>query len=158
MSTPELIYRDAGNYFVLWEDRVVIQIRTGELSAAAFDAIEPAVRLARARMKSPYGAFGVLEAGAATPAPEVRKRQRALFESMLDPRHTFGALVVLGDGAQAVARRAVFRTLLLFRRREMRVFDAVPSAASWLAERIGVDATALEHAVASAREATSRLP
>jgi hypothetical protein len=155
VSEPSVIYRDEGNYVVVWEN-VLIHVRTGDLTLAALDAIEPAVHLARAQMKPPYGALGVQEPSAEMPSPDVRKRQRALFEGMLTAKGTFVVLVVLGDGVGAIARRTVFRTLL-FRRKEVAVFDDVASAASWLAERVVVAPKTLEGAVAMAREAaTSR--
>jgi hypothetical protein len=153
VSEPSVIYRDEGNYLVVW-DRVVIQVRTGALTLAALDVIEPAVHLARARLKLPVGALGILEPTAELPPPEVRKRQRAFFEAMLDTKGTFGALVVLGDGVEAFARRAVFRTLR-FGRPGMRVFDDIATGAAWLGERIGIEASALEEVAAAARKVAS---
>ncbi len=121
------------------DERVLVFVRGGRLTSAALDTVVALAgdRARRATAERPVGALAVVSGQAGLSENQLLERQRLLLRDLRVAPHVFFAFCVEGEGAQAIAMRAVVRVLMLGSS-SMRIFTERDAAARWLAERVGM--------------------
>jgi hypothetical protein len=130
----EYLIRGNDMVFALWRKRVVVQVRRGELTAAALSKLRDDA-LAIAKQDTPLGALLVVEDGAPIPSAEARPLQRALVTDMLAYESVRIATVTLGTDISAAMARSAGRMVTRSSPR-LAAFDTVPPAVLWLAQQL----------------------
>lgn len=132
---------------------LLVQVRRGDMTAAALEEIERRVREVRGRLATPgqrVGLISVLEAGVRTPSDEVRARQRRLIETSIHGLDARIAAVVLGDGITAMLQRTIARGVL-FANPRVRIARAPEEAAAWIGPHLEVPEADVAQVVARTR-------
>lgn len=146
----EVKHQAEGNAVALLDARVLLFTRSGRLTAAALDAVEALAThcVPAATQRAPVGAMAIVDGDAGLSDNRLLERQRALLRSLKAAPHVSFAFCVGGDSIQAIAMRAVVRVFVLGSA-SMRMFTDAPTAAEWLAGRIGMEPGVLLRAVAA---------
>lgn len=127
-----VLWKAPGHVLARW-DRVLLQLRTGEMTAETLSQIEMIGKLERAKMDRSMKRGGLFVAANGAPPPRwdvVRRQQQLLAETTRDPL-LYAAGVIEGDGIGAMAQRGVIR--LVFGSVQRGLFGTVPEGARWLA-------------------------
>jgi hypothetical protein len=148
-ESPSLsvLHREERNVVALFEQRVLMFVRSGPLTEAALRAMSD-VGLLLASVASEersHGFLGVVPSEAGASDARLYDSQLALFRSVGAAQHVYAALCVLGDHGHHSPVTHVARSLSALLPNAM-VFDETASATRWLSERLSLDARALGRA------------
>lgn len=150
MESAEILVQEEGNLVARYRN-VLIQIRSGAMTASVLDRIENGALLMRASSGGPVGAIAILEEGASLAGPAVRNRQMEVLRSLLSDPRTHLSSVVLGDSIGTRALRTFMRLALLGKPR-VHAAATVDEAIDWLCKRLGTPTRAeLRAAIATVR-------
>ena len=137
------VFSDAGSAVALVEERVLVQVRWGELTVRTVEAIGAEARKAMAR-DARTGALLVQEATAVVPDGDAREVQRRVIGELVKGNPGLRiAAVVLGNDIGARLRRSMGRMLAIGDKR-FGHFEAVADATAWLSREIGGAPTAAQ--------------
>lgn len=131
----EVVLSDRGNVFAR-KGQLLVQVRCGAISVELIDRVLAEVRLMLASTRGPCGFIAVLEPSAPTPSLAVRERQRQIVKASETIGDVKMALVVVGEGVQAMLTRTISRAIL-HQSKKHRVVDDVAEAARWVSPHIG---------------------
>jgi len=150
------IFKTADGTALIFDDRVLIQIRRAGLTIPQIDGITS--RLANITARPRYGAVLLLEPTAAILPEDIRAHQRAALKSLLRRPDVATALLVLGDSITVHMQRTLTRMFSLGSP-SLRTFTDLDVAIAWVVADLAkhgvtVDGPALLAAVDDAR----RLP
>ena len=134
----EVLFRDAGNAVGLLDGRVLVQVRWGEITRPAVEAIGAAAQRCIAPLAPDewIGALLVQEPGAGVPDSETREAQRNVIRPVVAGRKNARlAGVVMGDDLSARLRLTMVRMLTVGDDR-FRHFSTVDDAITWLTREL----------------------
>ncbi len=131
---------------------LLVQVRRGVMTVESLAQIERRVREVRARFTAGrrVGMVSLLEPNAAVASNEVRVRQRALIEAMMEGLDARVVVAVMGDGVSSMLQRSVVRGLL-FANPRVRVAKSPEDGGAWLAPHLGVTGAQIVSAIQRVR-------
>ncbi len=130
----EVLYRDADLILIRWQN-VMVQYRTGALSAEGLRRVTSTARLLRTRLKGPVGMIGLLSEHAPMPTTETRKQQREVIREMMRDERCYVAAVTTGESMASGLVRTALRLILPGLAR-VHVATDLPAAVRWLASHL----------------------
>lgn len=155
LVTLELRHREAGNVVAMLDKRLLVLVRSGMLTEAAFGYIGSELEATRVAGRKPVGCLSVVLEGAGMSDGAMLARQRVLMRQLLADESTSLALVTLGDSVQTAMIRSFIRVGSVGKR-NIKVCSTVSEAAGWLAPRMDIRIDALERAADEAVRALSQ--
>jgi hypothetical protein len=127
--TCRVVYEDANTRCGVVDDRVLVQVRFGELTIEAVEAIgREAQVLARG---AGFAALLIQEATASVPSGPVRDVQQRVVKSVTGADDAMIAAVSLGDDVKSRMRTVLGKFLTMGDKR-FGMFDDVDKAIAWL--------------------------
>jgi hypothetical protein len=146
---------DVGGNVLLRRDRVLVQVRSGALTAEVLGAIEITTRHLLQASKDPVGFVSILEVGAPVVEAELRARQRAVITELLTRGNTRLVAVIIGEGVGASLRRTLVRTTVLANPR-IEICATPADAARVMNAHTGMTMQSVSEAIADARVIAQR--
>jgi hypothetical protein len=109
-SDIDIILDDGANRVAIAQN-VFVQVRNGEQTETALDLMMATFRARKQQGQQVYFALFVVEDGAPTATPAVRKRQTQVIGEVLASGRVHVAAVIEGDGIMADLKRIALRAL-----------------------------------------------